>query len=120
MSVLRKLNRNVKTYKDMLINNPELAKKYKNSYLKDIERLTEVNDAFISNTTDDFYRWTLVSVNVFLFPEDNILQIIRKKIGLIISDYCLKNICYKLSKASRLKKSLGEIEKRFNQLNYLT
>ena len=120
MDVLRSLNKAVKDYKRLLINDPEGAKEYKYLYMKDIDILMEVNETYIDYTSDVFYQWTNASVDVFMIPEKNIFLRIKKWAGLIVTNHYLNSISYKLSMAEQIKKSLEEIKMRFVQFNYLT
>lgn len=120
MRELRKIQKAVKQYENLLLINQENARKYHKEYLDDIEILKEVTEVYINETSKIFQKWCDASVSVFEQPENNIFQKIKRRIEMAITNHYLNKLSYELSKVGILQRSLEKIKERFIQYKYFT
>lgn len=120
MRELRKIQKAVKQYENLLLVNQENARKYYEEYLKDIEILREITEVYIDETSKIFQKWCDTSVSVFEQPENNIFQKIKRKIDMTITNHYLNKLSYELLEAGIMQRGLERIKERFVQYKYFT
>lgn len=120
MRELRKIQKAVKQYENLLLVDQENARKYHKEYLKDIEILREVTKVYIEETSKIFQQWCNTSVSVFEQPENNIFQKIKRKIDMTITNHYLNKLSHELSEAGIMQRGLERIKERFVQYQYFT
>ena len=115
---MRKVEKAVKEYEKLLLQDPQNAKRYKEEYLKDVEILIAVVETYIENTEKVFQIWCDTSVRVWEEPTNNVFQRIKRAIGMSISNHYLKFLSKQMAKADKFQKPLGLIKERFEQFQY--
>ncbi len=118
MREMRKVEKAVKQYEKLLLQNPQNAKEYKEDYLKDVELLIAVVETYIKDTARIFQIWCDTSVRIWAEPSNNVLQKIKRAIDMAIANYYLNRLSGEIAKAEKFKKPLKKIKGRFEQFQY--
>ena len=120
MKELRKIQKAVKQYENLLLENQENARMYHEQYLQEIEVLGEIINLYIEQTSKVFQEWCNISIQIFVLPENNIFQKIKRKINMNIVNYYLNKYSYELTEIGIMQRGLERIKQRFIQYKYLT
>ncbi len=118
MREMRKVEKAVKKYERLLVQNPQNAKEYKEDYLKDVELLIAVVETYIKDTAEVLQTWCDTSVKVWDLPTNNVFQKIKRAIGMAISNHYLNLLSKEMVKAGKFQEPLALIKERFEQFQY--
>ena len=118
MSQLRKVEKITKKYEWMLLYNVEEAKKNKDQYKKDVDYLVEYLEVYINSITEEFKMWCNLSVQIFFKPENNIIELAKKRFFMAVANHYLNKLSGEMFEAPRLQKALKRMSTRFNQFQY--
>ena len=119
MNEIRTLKKTVKLYIELLENDPEEAKADKDNYYADVKKLIDIADSMMEDTTEIFQFWCDVSVAVFMYPENNVFQIIKQRLSMMVVNHYLSKYSREMHEIGKLQTSLDFIEKRFKQFKYM-
>ena len=119
MKELQKIEKEVKVLEELLIYNPQYAKKHKNDYKNYTSNLIEIVNTYIEDISEIFEKYCEDCVIVWTGPTDNLMQRIKRSIDISIIYHKLNVLSLGLSKAGVLKYKLTKIEERFIQFQYL-
>ncbi len=118
MREMRKVEKAVKEYERLLLQDPKNAKEYKEDYLKDVELLIDVVETYIEDTKKVFQTWCDTSVKVWDLPTNNVFQKIKRAISMAISNHYLNVLSKQMAKANKFQDPLALIKERFEQFQY--
>ena len=115
MGELRKLEKAVNKYEEMLLKNQEEAKRNKEIYINDVKMLVDFIEEYIEDISNKLQIWCDVSVSVFDQSTNNIFLKTKRAIDMKIVNHYLNKFSKMMSKAGLLQRRLEKIQKRFEQ-----
>ena len=120
MREIRKLEKAVKQYERLLIEDPNDAKENKEIYINDLKLVMDYMEDYIDDMSEKYQIWCDTSVDVFEAPTNNIFLRIKRAVDMYIVNYYLNKFSKMMSNAGILQTKLEKIKERFIQYQYLT
>ena len=118
MMELRKIEKAVKKYEILLLQDQENAKKHQKEYREDVEIRIAVIEAYLDDATKKLQTWCDTSVEVWDAPTNNVFQRIKRAIQMAIVNYHLNYLSGQMARAGKLQELLAKIKSRFAQFQY--
>lgn len=118
MRVLRNLEKAADQYQLLLETNQQNLRTYKDEYSQDVTTLLEIVDNYIGSVAQEFEMWACLSVEVFNYDPSNMFKKIKKRIVMVLINYFLNSLSYKMFKAGYIKETLDKVNCRLEQFKY--
>ena len=120
MREIRKLEKAVKEYETLLIEDPIDAKENKEIYINDLKLVMDYMEDYIDDMSEKYQIWCDTSVDVFEAPTNNIFLRIKREVDMYIVNYYLDKFSKMMSTVGELQTRLKKVQERFIQYQYFT
>ena len=120
MREIRKLEKAVREYETLLIEDPVDAKENKEIYIDDLKLVMDFMENYIDDMSEKFQMWCDTSVEVFEAPTNNIFLRIKRAVDMYIVNFYLNKFSEMMFIVGNLKTRLEKVQKRFEQYQYFT
>lgn len=120
MREIRKLEKAVKEYEILLIEDPVDAKENKQIYMDDLEGIMEYLENYLNDLSEKYQIWCDTSVSVWEQSTNNIFLRTKRKVDMYIVNYYLDKFSKIMSQVGQLQLRFKKIQERFVQYQYFT